>query len=446
MLSARAGCWRHALARLVCSAQPPPTAVIDRFAEMTSDWRQPPGAARAPHVAMPLSFGILRPTILLSPGVCRPGAEPVLRWVLTHELTHLERRDAWSGLLFAAAQTLYFFVPWLWWLRRQARLCQEFIADAAACPADAAADYAQFLLNLRRAPQPARALGVLGNPSDLYRRVTMLLQSSFRIERGCPRGWSVAVAALLIALAALIAGLGVQAQANPTAADPTTGVARTAPPADAKPDKKATKDIEQALAELAGEIQKILADLPDDAAIPADVQRRIDKVMQRMQMLQHGRWGAGVRVVPQAIAIPQQYGTFTVRYAARSRAQRRAMGSRPGIAAVRRRAGGATDLPRKGLWSTRSPDRRRKGRSRSTTSSCRSTARRRQRARPGEACRHRRTPHRWCAREEGDGEGSRYGEKQPIDLDMCPSTPAFAGTDGPWCPTSPSAGNAFARA
>lgn len=284
-----------ALMRLVRQSSAAPAEIMDFFATMTVHWRRPPRLLVCDRLVVPVSFGIVRPTVMLSPAVCRPGAEAALRWVLAHELTHLERRDAWSSQLFALAQAVYFFVPWLWSLRRQVRLCQEYVADAAACSADAAVDYAQFLLNLRRAPAlPGRALGVSGNPSDLYRRVTMLLQSSSVIERGCPRAWSLGAAAGLLGLAVFVSGLGFEVQANP--------IPQPAAPADKKeePSKEAPKKDEGPLdpSDFAKEIQKIIGER-GPGADPAEVQKRLAELMQRMQKLQQMQMNrAGVQVQP----------------------------------------------------------------------------------------------------------------------------------------------------
>jgi len=166
-------------------------------------------------VRMPISCGLLRPTVVLPESMCQAPARR-LRWVFLHELTHLERRDAWSALLFALGQAIYFLLPWFWWLRRQVRLCQEYVADAAAAGQDPAADYAEFLLTLTGAPAvPAAATGVSGPTSDLFRRVRMLLQKPVQVEKRCPRRWSLAAAGGLFALAVVVAGVGLRAEASP---------------------------------------------------------------------------------------------------------------------------------------------------------------------------------------------------------------------------------------
>jgi hypothetical protein len=139
-----------------------------------------------------------------------------LRWVLCHELAHLERRDAWGCLLFALGQAVYFLLPWFWWLRRQVRLCQEYVADAVAASAGQPEDYAQMLLGWSQAPRlPVGVTGVSGSTSDLYRRIAMLLQSPTKVEKRCPRSWSLLMGAGLLGLSVVVAGVGLKAVAAP---------------------------------------------------------------------------------------------------------------------------------------------------------------------------------------------------------------------------------------
>src|SRR5262249_30573493 len=166
-----------ALGQLLRDAQPAPAPLARLLAGMAHGHRTP-RLLTCRRLRAPISCGLLRPTVVLPTSLCELPDFQKLRWVFAHELTHLERRDAWSALLFGLGQAVYFVLPWFWWLRRQVRLCQEFVADAAATAAEAPpADYAAFLLSLTGAPEvPLTATGVGGNTSDLYRRVTMLLK------------------------------------------------------------------------------------------------------------------------------------------------------------------------------------------------------------------------------------------------------------------------------
>jgi beta-lactamase regulating signal transducer with metallopeptidase domain len=196
--------------RLLRKAEPAPVAVARLFAEMTPG-KRPPRLLISHRLRVPLSCGLLRPTVVLPASLCEPT--PALRWVLAHELTHLERRDVWTCLLFGFGQVMYFYLPWFWWLRRQVGLCQEYLADAAVADREARAEeYAEFLVSLTTGPAaPAVATGVSGRPSDLFRRVTMLLEAPVRLEQRCPWFWSGTAAAGLGVAAVLLAGVGLTA-------------------------------------------------------------------------------------------------------------------------------------------------------------------------------------------------------------------------------------------
>jgi len=194
-------------------AEPPPQPAAQLFASLTSHFRNRPRLLVSHQLRAPVSCGLLHPSVVLPANLCEAGAADRLQWVLAHEITHLERRDSWSCLLFGLGQAVYFYCPWFWWLRRQVRLCQEYIADAAAVRhSEQREDYAQFLVSLAKAPAgPVIAIGVLGNTSDLFRRITMLLKNPFRVENGCPRRWSVGIAFGLLAVAVLASGITLRA-------------------------------------------------------------------------------------------------------------------------------------------------------------------------------------------------------------------------------------------
>jgi beta-lactamase regulating signal transducer with metallopeptidase domain/C-terminal processing protease CtpA/Prc len=201
-----------ALLRLLARARPAPPDVVELFLPMLGKGR-PPRLLISDKVRVPLSCGLLRPTVVIPANLCEPANARKLRWIFAHELTHLRRRDAWSCLLFCVGQALYFYVPWFWWLRRQAQLCQEFVADAVAALEEVPpVSYAEFLVSLTRAPAvPMAATGVAGQPSDLFRRVSMLLQNP-PVERDCPRRWSLLAAGSLLALAVVLSGVSLTAQ------------------------------------------------------------------------------------------------------------------------------------------------------------------------------------------------------------------------------------------
>lgn len=204
-----------ALWRFLRACRPAPRAVVELFADVTRGLKHPPRLLMSRGLQAPVSCGLWRPAVIVPASFCEPKNFSQLRWVFAHELTHLQRFDPWSCLLFGLGQAVYFYCPWFWWLRRQVRLCQEYVADAAAARlAGHAEDYAQFLVSLAEAPAgPRVAIGVMGKSSDLFRRVTMLLQHPPRVETRCSWRWSLTTATGLLAVAVVAAGLGLQAAA-----------------------------------------------------------------------------------------------------------------------------------------------------------------------------------------------------------------------------------------
>ncbi len=305
LLLARCGLGYLGLFRWWRASQAPPAHVQRVFVELTQHWKRRPRLAVCPRLALPISFGLCRPTILLPQAFCRENREDPLRWVLVHELTHLERRDGWSCLLLALSQALYFYLPWFWWMRRQVRLCQEYVADAVAAVMATSEDYAQYLVSLsmlapQRLPAGARASGVMGSSSDLFRRIAMLLDSQGAMERKCPRWWALAAAAGFLTVAVLLSGVGVRADAagnafkTPLPAEPAK---KEEPKPEPKPEPKANpaNPAEELLEQLQRLIQMQQPNLPADAQ--AELQKRLQEMMQRLRQMQ--------QQLPNAVPVPQ---------------------------------------------------------------------------------------------------------------------------------------------
>jgi hypothetical protein len=273
------------LYRLVRDVDPVPERVGRLFEAMN------PGRARlrtSRRTSVPFSCGLLRPTVVLPTSLAESASDEALRWVFAHELTHLRRRDGLAGLLFGLGQTAYFPLPWFWSLRRQVRLCQEQVADAAAAAEGRPEDYAQFLLTWTTPPiLPVGALGVWGRSSDLFRRVTMLLQSPVAVERRCPRRWSLAAAGLLVP-AVLVAGLGFQTIVGPV----STARADDTKKDDKKDDtkKKENKNLPPGIN--FPDIEEILKNLPQGPE-REEMRKQMMELRERMRKMMENRTQPG---------------------------------------------------------------------------------------------------------------------------------------------------------
>lgn len=72
--------------------------------------RRPLEVRQSDLVSSPLTYGILRPVILLPKDMER-GNETTLTYILTHEFVHIQRFDAVTKLIFAAVLCVHWFNP-----------------------------------------------------------------------------------------------------------------------------------------------------------------------------------------------------------------------------------------------------------------------------------------------------------------------------------------------
>jgi carboxyl-terminal processing protease len=132
--------------------------------------------------SMPMTWGILRPTILL-PVHANRWTQSRLRVVLMHELAHFQRRDCLTQLLSQIARAIYWYNPLVWLAERQLRVLQERACDDLVlnCGFNAA-DYAQHVLAISAGYRsPKRSLGLasaMARASKLETRLLLILNPS----------------------------------------------------------------------------------------------------------------------------------------------------------------------------------------------------------------------------------------------------------------------------
>jgi beta-lactamase regulating signal transducer with metallopeptidase domain len=197
-------------------------------------------------VPSPMSWGALRPVILVDPDTARDvdGAEAVV----AHEMAHIVRGD-WAVLILSRlAVAGFWFNPLMWLLERRIRGEAEEAADARALEHVEPARYAQTLLSCAQS-QAALALPAIAMAdTSLARRVKAVLERRWDGRTPEPR-WIRAAVLLVALVAAPIAALKpVQAivraapaappaprAATPVAAVPSAPAAPRAPAAPASP-------------------------------------------------------------------------------------------------------------------------------------------------------------------------------------------------------------------
>ncbi len=163
-------------------------------------------------VGAPLTYGLVRPVILLPRTLDRSPAGP-LGFVLAHELAHIRRLDALRKPLLWAVVCLHWFNPAVWLMLVLASRDMELACDGAvirACGPDARRDYAHALLDMEQ-----RRAGLTGLASGFSRNaVEERIHSLMKMKKRS--FWSALLAlTLMLAVGAVFA----TAAPEPTDAD-----------------------------------------------------------------------------------------------------------------------------------------------------------------------------------------------------------------------------------
>jgi len=206
VLLIRLGRGAHAANRLAAAARPHP-------ADSGSGVR----VLEHPDLAVPMTWGLLRPVILL-PEESRDWPGDRLHAVLTHELAHVARWDTLTHTAAAVVRALHWFNPLALVALRSIEDTQELACDDRVLAEGAdAPEYAGHLLALARtlslSSRPAPALGAAPPRRHLEGRLRAMLDER-RSRTPVGRTRALALSAVTAAGLVFLAGLGVTRTAS----------------------------------------------------------------------------------------------------------------------------------------------------------------------------------------------------------------------------------------
>lgn len=212
--------------RAVQRRSPPLTGTAWEEARRDAAWllevRRPVRLYRSRSATMPVTWGVLRPVVLL-PEEAETWTADRRRIVLLHELSHVARWDCLTQLLAGVACALYWFHPGVWYAARRMRVEREHACDDLVLSAGTPApDYATHLLQLAqryRAVFPAPMVALhMARPKQLEGRLLTVLSGPS--GRRPPTRRRVAVAAAATALLTLpLSALQPAASRSPQSAE-----------------------------------------------------------------------------------------------------------------------------------------------------------------------------------------------------------------------------------
>jgi beta-lactamase regulating signal transducer with metallopeptidase domain len=173
-------------------------------AKRTVGVRRPVRLLVVPGVAVPSTFGFLRPVVMLPPA-CVNWSPDARRIVLLHELAHVRAADWLFALAARVACALYWFHPAAWYIARQLRAecelaCDDRVLTAGIRPSD----YADLLVmassTLRGTPAVAGAPVGLTPRGGLRVRLAAVLDVRHD-PRPLKRRWIGAAATMTLCVA-----------------------------------------------------------------------------------------------------------------------------------------------------------------------------------------------------------------------------------------------------
>lgn len=199
------------LIRMIRAGRPADESTQSLLREIAGDGADRVRLVISRDVRQPVACRAYGRVIMLPESLVENGSRQELRFALAHEWSHIERGDWWLWSLANLIRAAFLFHPASWWLRRQVRLCQDFLADARAVERPGCRiDYAEFLTkqaSVRRQPILAAGLGMRGRRSELYQRVLLLVKRDRPIETRCSHRWAWAVLLAFLTVG-LVAGSG----------------------------------------------------------------------------------------------------------------------------------------------------------------------------------------------------------------------------------------------
>ena len=123
------------------------------------------------HIDIPLTYGILKPVILIPSALLLQMSPTQLEAIIAHEMAHIKRHDYLVNLLQSILEMLFFFHPVFWWINHEAKkqremACDEMAVALGANPKDLAYGLANVINHAQNhAPEMAMAATKKQNPT-----------------------------------------------------------------------------------------------------------------------------------------------------------------------------------------------------------------------------------------------------------------------------------------
>jgi len=163
-------------------------------------------------VAMPITWGVLRPLILLPRSRSEWPSER-MRLVLAHELIHVQQRDCLIQLLMQIVCALYWFHPLMWlgaaqFRKERERACDDGVLNLGIAGPEYAGHLLELVRTLKAGARPSLAVA-MAHQSNLENRLVALLDAKVNRKK---LGRTATVLATLAAICLMLPLASVRGQ------------------------------------------------------------------------------------------------------------------------------------------------------------------------------------------------------------------------------------------
>jgi bla regulator protein BlaR1 len=153
-------------------------------------------------------FGVRNPVLILPEGLADRLTSAQLDSVISHELAHVRRRDNLTAAIHLLTETIFWFHPFVWWIRtrlveERERACDEAVLARAADPRT----YAEAILNVCKfyLESPVCVSGITG--ADLKQRVARIVSEGLGRNLSAPRKLILTAIVCIAIVCPVVAGL-----------------------------------------------------------------------------------------------------------------------------------------------------------------------------------------------------------------------------------------------
>jgi TonB family protein len=208
-------------------------------------------------------FGVVKPVMIWPRSLSTGLGDAQIESLVAHEMSHLRRRDNLPATLQMLVTATFWFHPMVWWIgtrlvEERERACDEQVLALGQSPATYAAGIVKTC-ELCLASPLVNVPGVTGG--DLKRRITRIMRNESGAPLGPIKKGALTLAAVLVLMAPLAAGVTPSAQNEDAVQAPRPG-------RDIRP-PKIKKEVKPQYSERAKQ-EKIQGEVVMDVVVKAD--------------------------------------------------------------------------------------------------------------------------------------------------------------------------------